>query len=89
MDGLLKYDSQTRTAKTWKVHAQSPGEAIFLPDPEGDGEDEGILLSVVLDGVAGKSYLLVLDAKEFVEIGRAEMVTVVSFGFHGAHVRDT
>lgn len=49
------------------MHAQSPGEAIFLPDPEGkgEGEDEGILLSVVLDGVAGKSYLLVLDAKEF------------------------
>ena len=88
LDGLIKYDSQTRTAKTWRVHAHSPGEAIFLADPEGGEEDDGILLSVVLDGTRGKSYLLVMDAKSFFEIGRAEMETVVSFGFHGAHIKN-
>ena len=41
LDGLIKYDTQTRTAKTWRVHAHSPGEAIFLPDPVGVDEDEG------------------------------------------------
>lgn len=86
LDGLIKYDSHTRTAKKWRVHAHSPGEAIFLPHPEGREEDEGILLSVVLDGTRGKSYLLVLDAKSFTEVGRAEMETVVGFGFHGTHV---
>ena len=68
------------------MHAHSPGEAIFLPHPEGREEDEGILLSVVLDGTRGKSYLLILDAREFTEVGRAEMESVVGFGFHGAHV---
>jgi len=43
---------------------------------------------VVLDGTRGKSYLLVMDAKSFAEIGRAEMETVVSFGFHGAHIKN-
>ena len=88
LDGLIKYDSQTRTARKWRTHAQSPGEAIFLPDPAGAEEDEGTLLSVVLDGTRGKSYLLVLDAKSFEEVGRAEMEAVVGFGFHGAHFGD-
>lgn len=87
LDGLIKHDSQTQTAKHWRIHAHSPGEAIFVPDPKGVEEDDGTLLSVVLDGTKGKSYLLVMDAKEFVEIGRAEMESVVSFGFHGNHFK--
>ena len=67
------------------MHAQSPGEPIFLPDPQGKDEDDGVLLSVVLDGTKGKSYLLCLDAKSFEEVGRAEMESVVAFGFHGTH----
>lgn len=86
LDGLLKYDTKTQTAVSRVVHAQSPGEPIFLPDPDGVEEDDGVLLSVVLDGTRGKSYLLCLDARSFEELGRADMDTVVSFGFHGTHV---
>lgn len=86
LDGLLKYDTQTQTSQAWIVHAQSPGEPIFLPDPQGVDEDDGVLLSVVLDGTRGKSYLLVMDAKSFTEVGRAEMDSVVGFGFHGTHI---
>ena len=88
VDGLLKFDSASPdnlTPKSWLVHAQSPGEPIFLPDPQGTDEDDGVCLSVVLDGTRGKSYLLCLDAKSFEEVGRAEMETVVAFGFHGTH----
>ena len=67
------------------MHAQSPGEPIFLADPDGVDEDDGVCLSVVLDGTKGKSHLLVLDAKTFEEVGRAEMEVVVPFGFHGTH----
>jgi len=62
--------------------------SYFLAGSGGCGGDEGVLLSVVLDGTRGKSYLLVMDAKSFAEIGRAEMETVVSFGFHGAHIKN-
>jgi torulene dioxygenase len=86
LDGLVKYDSQTNTSIAWLHHAQSPGEPIFLPDPEGTEEDDGVCLSVVLDGIKGKSYLLVLDARSFEEVGRADMDVVVPFGFHGTHV---
>ena len=85
-DGLIKYDTETRSSTARVTHAQSPGEPIFLPDPEGQEEDDGVCLSVVLDGTKGKSHLLVLDARSFEEVGRAEMETVVPFGFHGSHV---
>jgi len=42
-----------------------------------------VLLSVVLDLARGKSALVVLDAKEMKEVGRAEMETVFPAGFHG------
>ncbi len=86
LDGLIKHDSETGTAVARVRHAQSPGEPIFVADPAGGAEDDGVCLSVVLDGVGGRSYLLVLDAGTFEEVGRAEMQTVVPFGFHGCHV---
>lgn len=86
LDGLVKYDAQTRSHTVWSEFGQSPGEPIFVADPEADEEDGGVLLSVVLDGTAGKSYLIVLDAKTMTEVGRANVGSVVGFGFHGTHV---
>lgn len=54
---------------------------------EGMAEDDGVLLSVVLDGASGKSYLLCLDAGTLEEVGRAECGFAVGFGFHGRLVR--
>ncbi|KAI9766897.1 MAG: hypothetical protein M1840_006194 [Geoglossum simile] len=76
VDGLHKYDTETRTALTWEFHGQNPGEPIFVPDPRGKEEDDGVLLSVVLDGHTGRSYLLVLNAKDMLEVGRAEAVSI-------------
>ena len=86
LDGLVKHDSEARTSIFWNAPGQTPGELIFVADPESEDEDGGVVLSVVLDGVAGKSYLLVLDAKDFKEVGRANVDGVVGFGFHGTHV---
>lgn len=86
LDGIIKNDTHTQTSIARVIHAQSPSEPIFLPDPGGIEEDDGVLLSVVLDGTKGKSYLLVLDARNFDEVGRADMEIVVPFGFHGTHV---
>jgi torulene dioxygenase len=44
-----------------------------------------VLLTVVLNGYVDKSYLLVLNAKDLTEMGRAEMQGPMSFGFHGAY----
>jgi beta,beta-carotene 9',10'-dioxygenase len=59
------------------------GEPVFVPRVGGDAEDDGVVLSVVLDVAAGRSFLLVLDAASFTEIARAEAPHHIPFGFHG------
>ncbi|PGH30120.1 hypothetical protein GX50_07097 [[Emmonsia] crescens] len=119
IDGLVKFDTETKQAIHWLEWGQNAGEPIFVPrvkmpkqggesgsesgseveaegDAKGEGEkegdpelldeDDGVLLSVVLDGLKGKSYLLVLDAKTMKEVGRAELAGPIGFGFHGTHV---
>jgi torulene dioxygenase len=85
IDGIIKFDNITQTANIWETEGHTPSEPIFVADPEGKKEDDGVLLSVVLDGFAGKSYLLCLDARDLSEKGRAELDNPVSFTFHGAH----
>ena len=85
-DSLVKYDLSNHSTKIWSVHGHTAGEPIFVADPDSDEEDGGVLLSVVLDGYEGKSYLLVLDAKTLNEVGRAKVNGAIGFGFHGTHV---
>lgn len=86
MDGIVKLDTTTKKALYWKCEKHTPGEAIFVPDPTREEEDAGYLLSVVLDGLKGTSYLLCLDAQIMKEVGRAVCEIAVGFGFHGTHV---
>ena len=58
-----------------------------MREPGRDGEDDGVVLSVVLDTNAGRSFLLVLDAGSFEEIARAEAPHHIPFGFHGQYFR--
>ncbi|KAK2750024.1 hypothetical protein FQN55_002742 [Onygenales sp. PD_40] len=92
LDGIVKIDTVTKKAVHWNYQGQNAGEPIFVPRKLAAGEegqldeDDGVLLSVVLDGFTGTSYLLVLDAKSMTEVGRAEVNGAIGFGFHGTHV---
>ena len=89
LDAIIKFDSSSGGGhKLWERQGHTPGEAIFVPDSGDGGEDAGVLLSVVLDGHAGTSYLLVLDAHTLHEVARADMGVAMPFGFHGAFVAD-
>ena len=67
----------------WHSDHTYPGEPVFVATPGGTDEDDGVVLSVVLDAAAENSFLLVLDGKSFEEIGRATLPQTVPFGFHG------
>ncbi|KAL7815150.1 carotenoid oxygenase [Trichoderma gracile] len=85
-DSIAKTDLHTKAALLWSgPKGHSPGEAIFVPRPGGTEEDDGVLLSVVLDGTLEKSYLLCLDARTMEEVGRAEADFAIPLGLHGAH----
>ncbi|KAI1442618.1 torulene oxygenase [Annulohypoxylon stygium] len=91
-DCIAKTNLDTRECVYWEGEkGHTPGEAIFIPRPksypkEEVAEDDGVLLSVVLDGFGKKSYLMCLDAKRMVEMGRAECDFAIAIGFHGVHV---
>ena len=56
---------------------------MFLSAPDSTAEDDGLVLSVVLDSRRGTSFLLVLDASSFKEVARAHVPQHIPFGFHG------
>lgn len=85
-DSLVKTDLHTRGASIWcGPVGHAPGEPVFVARPGAVEEDDGILLSVVLDGSAQKSYLMCLDAKTMTEMGRAEADFPIAVGLHGVH----
>lgn len=86
-DSIIKLDLQDRSVRRWSEHGQTAGEAIFIADPQGTDEDDGLLLTVVLDGIEGKSYLLALNARDLRVMGKAHVDGVIGFGFHGLHTR--
>jgi len=82
-DQLVKVDVETGAARTWHEASTYPGEPVFVPRPDGTGEDDGVLLSVVLDPAAERSFLVVLDADTLTERARATVPHAIPFGFHG------
>ena len=80
---LVKIDVETRESIVWREPDTYPGEPVFVAAPNAQSEDDGVILSVVLDGRSDTSFLLVLDAQSFTELARAEVPQAVPFGFHG------
>jgi beta,beta-carotene 9',10'-dioxygenase len=87
LDQIVKADVVDRRATVWSEDGCYPGEPVFVSPPDPQREDEGVLLSVVLDGRAGSSFLLALDAASLEELARAEVPHHIPFGFHGQYTR--
>lgn len=87
---IVRIDVQTGNTLTWREAGCYPGEPIFVRAPAAEApreaEDAGVILSVVLDAAAGRSFLLILDAATLGEIARAVIPQPVLFGYHGAFV---
>lgn len=80
---LVKVDIDTGETKVWDEPGTYPGEPVFVESPDPSTEDDGVVLSVVLDSDSERSFLLVLDAGTFGEIARAPVPHHVPLGFHG------
>lgn len=80
---ITKIDIATGESSAWYQPGCYPGEPVFVGAPERRAEDDGVLLSVVLDAGKGNSFLLVLDAGTLDELARAEIPHPVLFGYHG------
>jgi beta,beta-carotene 9',10'-dioxygenase len=81
---LVKADVERREATTWREDGRYPGEPVFVAAPDAREEDEGVVLSPVLDSRKGNSFLLVLDGQTFEERARAEVPHHLPFALHGS-----
>ncbi|SNZ18043.1 Carotenoid cleavage dioxygenase [Natronoarchaeum philippinense] len=90
LNRLIKVDVGTGDARTWSEAGVHPGEPVFVPAPPGrrDGEDDGVVLSVVLDTDEERSALVVLDAVDLSVRARAPLPHALPIGFHGQFYRD-
>ncbi|GFN95246.1 beta,beta-carotene 15,15'-dioxygenase [Plakobranchus ocellatus] len=83
---VAKYDLYEKRVVTFDVGKDyTPGEAIFVSRPDATEEDDGVVLcSVIACHSGAESYLLVLDAASFQEIGRASLPAEIKMGmvFH-------
>ena len=80
---LYKFDTFSQEAQTWSELGCYPGEPVFVSSPSSTQEDEGVILSLVLDLNKKTSFLLILDAKTFQELGRATAPHSIPPGLHG------
>lgn len=85
---LVKVDVSNGRSHTWYEAGCYPGEPVFVGAPDRTAEDDGVVLSVVLDAAKGSSFLLALDAADFSERARAEIPHAVLFGYHGDYFSD-
>jgi carotenoid cleavage dioxygenase-like enzyme len=85
LDELLKVDVRAGDAERWSEEGCYPGEPVFVPAPAATAEDDGVILSVVFDTRAERSFLLALDAASLGELARAEVPHQIPFGFHGQY----
>ncbi|XP_030562908.1 carotenoid isomerooxygenase [Drosophila novamexicana] len=74
---LIKVDVVSKTCATWCEPNIYPSEPIFVPAPQPQSEDDGVLLASMVAGGLNDRYvgLVVLCAKTMTELGRCEFHT--------------
>lgn len=87
-DQIVKVDVEDGATLSWARPGHYPSEPVFVAAPGADGEDGGVLLSIVLDVENESSYLMVLDATNLEEVATASAPHAIPFGFHGQFMRD-
>ncbi len=85
LDTVVKLDVNSGRTWSWREDGSYPGEPIFVRRPHATREDDGVLLSVVLEARRRASSLVVLDARTLTEIARASVPHHIPFGFHGRY----
>nr|XP_006819767.1 PREDICTED: beta,beta-carotene 15,15'-monooxygenase-like [Saccoglossus kowalevskii] len=84
---LIKLNVETNKAVYWGPHdGLLPSEPIFIPSPNAVDEDDGVIVTNVLDTNTSKGIVVVLDAKSFTELGRAVSSELMPFGLHSRFI---
>ncbi|VUC38110.1 unnamed protein product [Clonostachys rosea] len=88
MGGIAKADWQTgKHIKWFPSNGESgPCEPIFVGRPGAVDEDDGVVLTIVINREGTSSILIVLDGRTMVEVARAFLPQVYGLGPHGSFI---
>ncbi len=84
---IVKVDIETGQSTSFSDGTRIFGEPLFVSRPEGDSEDDGVLLTVGSAQDAESSVLAVIDARTMALVASAEVPSSIPLGFHGSFVR--
>jgi carotenoid cleavage dioxygenase-like enzyme len=80
---IYKVDTKTGQIYSWAEPGVLPGEPVFIAKPNGEDEEDGVVVNIALDVNKQKAFLLILDGKTFKELGRAYAPFAIPIGLHG------
>ncbi|MGB5975706.1 MAG: carotenoid oxygenase family protein, partial [Nodosilinea sp.] len=89
LQSLLKLDTQTGETQTWSAAPRGfTGEPLFVPRPQGQGDDDGWVLLLMYNAERRCSDLVILDGKDIAAgpIARLKLPHHVPYGLHGSFV---
>ena len=80
---IMKLNVKTGNVTHWgPEEGVFPSEAVFVPAPGSTAEDDGVLLSGLMDANFRRGFILVLNATTMEEISRARAPINTPFGLH-------
>jgi carotenoid cleavage dioxygenase-like enzyme len=82
-DGIIKYAHKGSKNTYWFQEEFFANEPIFVPHPQAQAEDDGVILTIVNDMKNQTAFLLILDAHNMKELARIKAPQFIPFGFHG------
>ncbi len=85
---LIKINISNGTSTKWQQEQCFASQPVFVPNPTGTNEDDGVILSVVFDSIAHQSFLLLLDAHNFTELARAPLPCAIPLGLSGTFIKE-
>ncbi|KAH6661203.1 carotenoid oxygenase [Truncatella angustata] len=90
LGSLAKSDWETGSFVRWQPEngESCPCEPVFVGRPGAVDEDDGIVLTIVINKQGTQSVLVALDGKTFKEVARADMPQVYGLGPHGSFIEN-
>ena len=86
--GLAKADWRTGKFVRWAPEdgESCPCEPVFVARPGSVEEDDGVVLTIVINRMGTQSILVALDGRGFKEVARAYLPQVYALGPHGTFI---
>ena len=84
-DRIIKLDVTNGKYISWHQDYCYVSEAVFVPKPDGVAEDDGVVLSIVLNTKTNNSSLIILDGITFRLMAQVQLPHHIPFTTHSAY----